>query len=496
MSVSSSSRQPRSTWSRVDLKSASGPVRLTLFDHNLERSAEGIGELRKRLPSGVYLLQKSAGSWREESYLTLLPGTTFTDHELTMAFETAFPVGRRDEVEALHLRCVAEVSGSPARVDGSGGQFLFFVRSPNRCQQGAFSTDLGGLQLFDAEGKPVFTLADLATINRAEGWAGVSVELDPGGYSLRWPHKSESNWSKTSTRRAYDQSVWIQRGWITGLFTLAAHSDAMPQMTGMSVHMRDCAGGFDSEAHPDDLAENLAAELALGGLRSGEELLGVDRETLDRLLRGKFRDPMLGIIGAHVLLAEAKPRWSYFDTVVRHLFKQLPEMPDVVALRLIGKVRREIESRTRTDALAWPPMVYQGYAGLLRRDWDEESLVSPGSMVELAAPHLQHRGPWTAWRSFDATTEAPTTEPADAVRPDLPSEIADLAATFKSLSTEQVERLSEDLNAEEKRVAAFIRQRPAFDFEASGAVDSDVLKQTGLTRRSVDKALQRLTRKI
>jgi hypothetical protein len=141
-----------------------------------------------------------------------------------------------------------------------------------------------------------------------------------------------------------------------------------------------------------------ATELALAGLRERRAVLPPD--LLDLLLDEKFRDPMLGVLGAHSLLLAAEIDRPRLELLLGNLQAMLPLAPDVIALKALCE-----EAGVRTDEapgshgqLCWPPMLLVGYTALIRLDARAEgSLIASGSSAQTAASRLAGEGIWTSW---------------------------------------------------------------------------------------------------
>jgi hypothetical protein len=163
---------------------------------------------------------------------------------------------------------------------------------------------------------------------------------------------------------------------------------------------------YDNLANDRDSRQvGLASELALIGLRQGRPM--VSRNFLRLLRNNKCQNPMLGIIGAHAMLLESQPQWSLFDTVLRNLKKLVPDHPDVTALHVLGKQRRNNDSRSLVNPVSWPPLLYMSYRALIARDADEPGLIEDSTPADQIASHLIPEGPWTMWKSFELTSLDP-----------------------------------------------------------------------------------------
>jgi hypothetical protein len=371
--------------------------------------ASGIGELRKKVKPGLYMIQVSSGIEERQHMITVKPDEPFTDLNLSLPIESPAPLKGLADIDEGQNSALANLSVQPLMSHGTGARLVLFVRNPPN--DAGHAVNLSYLSLRDSLLKSIVDFQDRSSWVRGDGWAGLSIDLSPGGYSLHWREKRHSRWKSVQAEgRSVDQSLWLEEGWTTALFLATnPHRDFVPRMTGMTAHMRRINMGFEAYPNPEAESINIAQELALNGLRSGTAI--VPSNLLRLLLERKFSNPMLGIIGAHALLQSNDPPWSVFDQVVRNLRRIVPNHPDVLALRLIGKLRRRIKAMTRSEPITWPPMVYDGYRGLIDRDWAEAGLISMGSIADMASLRLLPQGPWTVWSSLDEQRRTATMGP-------------------------------------------------------------------------------------
>ena len=155
---------------------------------------------------------------------------------------------------------------------------------------------------------------------------------------------------------------------------------------------------------PDNRRDvDLAVEAARWSLRQGRP--SISSELLGLLLRSKFRNPMLGIIGAHVMLLNAHPDLRALQTVISNLSNLVHGHPDVQALGwLLEDARHEGRADRPKDRISWPPMLLASYAAAIERDADEPGLLAEGSPAETLAQNLLVTGIWTTWRLPSETT--------------------------------------------------------------------------------------------
>ena len=412
----------------VHLRSAVGPIRIRLLDHQFRQIESSFGELKLKVDPGIYLVQTSAGGKEEEQFISVKPGQGYEDFELSAPLHSAVPFSSSGGADAEQAEALDRLCHSAGRHSASRGKLVIFVRQPGGNLSAQFS--MRGMGLRDAEGKCLTQLGDETEGSLSQGWKARVEHLKPGGYLLTWPSKRHNRWSKdTELKAAVMQPIWVVAG-TTTVVTMLAHPKRLgPRMTGMSILMVRCGKQLGlAPSHESEVTK--VQEISLAGLRQGRALVP---ENLVKLLEDSdFANPMAGIVGAHALLLRSSPPWAQFDRLITHLDRILPNSPDAVALRMLGKQRRESEVRTRTRPISFPPMIYQGYRGLLSRDWQEGGVVYPGSLAERAASMLLPYGPWTVWK----TEASPVSKspPSASLSADFSTNSAGLSSAIEELN--------------------------------------------------------------
>jgi len=484
----------------VYVKSKFGrPLVIQLLDHGLRSVATGYGELQAKVPTGLYLLQYNAGSAQEQTYIRVTSDKPYHNFELELPIPSAAPIAGGSTTHEYHAYPASQLSLHPNQVYGLGGCLMIFASSVDG--DGRAPVKLDSLSIWNSDTLLISNLAETAERSDQEGWAGLCSLVAPGGYTLRWRAASSSRWSGSrSEPQDIDQSLWVARDWITIVFI--AHDSSRQELNrqGASIYMAAIGEGFVPFTDPNQERVNQALELALSGLRAGNSV--VPDDLLQLLLETKFNNPMLGIIGAHALLQRRKPDWKLFYRVVRTLERLIPGHPDVIALRLLGKLTRNDESKTRVPSLKWPPMVYAAYRGLIARDWHEWNRVVEGSVAERAAAQLLSQGPWSCWIALN--DQITTGRRPSAVRPrnksvmnhrvDSQSELdvvlREIASRSSSTQTKSMQRQDELADPAVKQVSRYLYGLGQFetDFDLS-TLSFDQLRQVGLPVASVRRAI-------
>jgi hypothetical protein len=368
----------------VNVVSENGPIRIELFDHQFNRQAIGFGKLKTHVPSGLYLLRSTAGIEQRENYLRVDADKTLDTIYIKLPFSSTAPFIGNSSSHEFHSNSAATLSRQPNKLLGNGGRLMIFARTIDG--NGRASVSFDGLSLLDANMHPILDMSVEPKQNTEEGWAGQCLELNPGGYALRWKiHKAEGDFS------IINQSLFVTQGWLTIVFLAYRSETKQLERQSASIHMVRIAKGFDG----NEVNSNQAIELTLIGLRTGHLVVP------DELLKDELENPMLGILGAHALLQRSQKNWNAFDRVLEQLEKLIPSHPDVIGLRLIEKFNKPDAKETNFVPMSWPPMLYIGYRALISSDWTpellNENLIVEDSIAEKAVISILSESPWTSW---------------------------------------------------------------------------------------------------
>jgi hypothetical protein len=295
---------------------------------------------------------------------------------------------------------------------GTGGGLMIFVRTVDG--DGVSKVPIEQLALHDAHMREVGNIALEAERDQERGWACWSARVDPGGYALRWQKES----ARRGTR-AIDQSLWVSADWLTIMFIGYRSEFGILERESASIHMALLDVGFqpgpelsrihENQASEEDLKGariNQALDLALGGLRTGNQV--VPDDLIDLLQDGKYQNPMLGIVCAHAILRRHPRDWNTFDLVLQNMETVIPGHPDVVALRVLRQMLLAEDDVKSTTPVSWPPMLSTGYRGLVDGDWLKPGKTFvDGSMAESVAVALLSESPWTYWLELEALITRP-----------------------------------------------------------------------------------------
>lgn len=372
---------------------------ITVRDGWDEFKGEGYGNLKLDLPRGLYVVRlERSGAAHEEVVRHIGPDELKREEPRRSSALPAFDTADAREYYASTAHDLSlKDTGNAASVFGargpsSDGRLFIFVRAASAGMHGGrdlaealFLYDLAGNRLTD------FT-PDVVVRDDIHGWVGFSAPAPAGGYLLRH-----------AGIEPREVVLTVFSGWETQLFVPFAER---PQLARANLLLAHNGAGF----HPDDrLAQAIDAGLA--GLQGGVDLLPWPARQL--LLDGKFDNPMLGLIGAHLLLLDERPDWHLLGIVVDNLGHLLPGAADVQALRLAIASRRG--EKPPALPVMVPPMLRRGLYAVLEATAVQPEIVPEGSIIERIAPYLLAETPWSMWSLPVALTGVSAEDAQEAV---------------------------------------------------------------------------------
>jgi len=380
-------------------------ARLTVYDGRDEVLAEEVGEVKLELPRGLYTVRvERAGSTVEKVYRHETSTDLVIDEPLRVSATPVFDTATTHEYYAYTS---AEWSGkdtrSPFAAAGHAptGRVFVFLRTLDM-QSYRGENLAAGLRLLDSQGALVSAFTESEVRRSDEGWLALSARAEPGSYVLRFDGEP-----------AREMPLYTYPHFSTQLFASYVGSRSK---SGAGRLRLDTAAILmpraDESFNPDDRIAQ-AVDSALAGLQLGSNFM--PRGAMRTLLEGKFENPMLGLLGAHLLLKQREAQTespsgsrtdSQLDVIVGNLNSLLPKSPDVQALRLLIAERRG--QVPPPQPFERPPMLRVGFEAVLRASARQPELVPDDGLLERAATRALVDSPWTSWEPlFEVAAEPP-----------------------------------------------------------------------------------------
>lgn len=389
-----------------------GARSLTLLDQSNQTVFHGPVRKIKRLRvrPGSYKLRTLFTNATVETPLYLDRETEISTHEqLRTAPEvySAAPLANSPTSHEYYSVPSQKWSRTPTRVPLPGpstSSLFIFIRAIDE-EMHDRDSDLGkGLLLLDAQGEQISDFSPSVTRHDSRfGWLSFHAAAPKGALLLRFTGEPARDLCLHLYPRLQTQVFFMYRG--------------KPLLDTMKIFLSPIGRGFQ----PLD-SETAAADIALNGLQSSQDLLS--ESALNQLLYGKFESPMLGLVGAHVLLKRqralqkelslerGKPILKERETqqdqkhkinvVLRNLNRLLPQSPDVAALNLLAGSNSPVPLRKIKFDEA--PMLRPGLVAVIAEAAKRPAILGKTSPIPQIAPRLYADTPWSTWQPIPSET--------------------------------------------------------------------------------------------
>jgi hypothetical protein len=314
-------------------------VEIFVIDPDLRLVARSSGRLELDLPPGIYKVKFKAGtlggSIEDEHLVALEAGRAppVVQPAEGLGISSPAPIRKTRTTREYHRNPARDISRKTHRQIGSGSRLFVFVRDLDK---GRMDNPLRGLTLHAMEtDQPLVDLEQAGELicDASSGYrrgedeisAACSLELAPGSYRLRVSGTPAGD---------FESAVVASGGWQTQVFlprraTVSEDGSerVFADLQHASVLMAHPDIGFDPEDPNLRLTEKARYALV-------ERRAALGRGAVERMLEGKFGNPMLGIYGAHILLLARDPDAGLLDVVIKNLRKLVRDHPDLRALEL------------------------------------------------------------------------------------------------------------------------------------------------------------------
>lgn len=362
-------------------------AQVKVFDASSNTVAEGLGGLDAKLLDGLYKIRVRVGPEFQER-LVALDDKLPAQHFKRMQFATPIPIDQTGRSHEYHQEAIKHAWENPGPAQGHGSRLLISAREWSSDGSRGHPDPAGALfiVLSSEERVPFSSFA----LTRLEGDAcaiGV-IDVDPGYYRVELLLADG-----TRQRRALHAS----RGWASQLYMLFhdVGEQRLPNLASGSVAIANHPVVHDPETR--------LVEIALDALTQHRPILS---DELLGLLSGKFQQPLLGILGAHLLIRDFD-KSGLFGEVIHNLTRMLGvDHPDVAALRT--------KSGEPPLPLTEPPMLRASWDLLVEASARYPDLIPAGSPASWMAELVIPTGAWLVWqprenkdddRSFQAKLE-------------------------------------------------------------------------------------------
>ncbi|HKB38851.1 MAG TPA: hypothetical protein VKD72_20575, partial [Gemmataceae bacterium] len=382
---------------RVDLRAADDVTELTVFDGQFQQVGRGFGRIQTKLAPGLYTVRLRAGGTTRDRLLSIGPSDTEVVATYpALSFVSAAPLEGSVKSRESQREAATQFASLSAPL-GNGSALFVFARNWDPTGpplQGEAEPDPAqGLSIWDATGQQQIADLSAAGSGRMSGpsWVACSVLVEPGGYRLR---------QTLADGRGYELALVASPGWQTQVFLPPLRrdkSDQSPKFSGATILLSK-DGGFDPSSPGSRLVELARQALC-------RKVTAVTPEVIRQILSAKLNNPMLGLIGAHLVLASSSDQDHqalFTDPLVllRNLRGLLGDAhPDVEALAL------KLTPGPSAFRFTYPPMLRRSWALVIDASTSQPELVPNDSPAARIASRVCGPEPWLVWRAGEDDTE-------------------------------------------------------------------------------------------
>lgn len=379
-------------------------VRIEVIDSNFAVRAKGYNRIQEELPTGIYTVRFQVGDVVKDKLINLQPDTPLKVNPPDLQFGSAAPMEQTRTSHEYHQVSANKVSLTATLERGHGSELFVFVRDLN---PGGKGHPMQGMSLHRLDGKKLvdFHKDSQRSKERDQAlWAGCTIALDPGSYRLRLA---------TRNGPTIETIVVACPNWQSQLFLLRNNRKSDPDhfepldLSSATQLMARPDKGFDPSVYASKssslgkAAEDIRlAELARLAIEN--QWRGFHTKDLNNLLKGKFYDPLLGILGLHLLLMRPDPDLRSAARIHKRLQEDVLQgfpHPDVQALGF-EIVRLQNKSISPAEIMS-PPMLRRSWAYLLNATAQQPSIIPDGSFCWFIADCIWGNGAWLAWVAKD-----------------------------------------------------------------------------------------------
>lgn len=379
----------------VEVIASDAATELYVIDGNFNLVGRGIGRKRFELDPGIYKVKARAGKQQVEKLVVVREGIEPVRFD-ALLFSSPIPLDNTATASSAHV-AAAQRAVEVVQVEaGTGSGIVIVARHSGETPETVDPSR--GLRLRAMDGRLIADVEAAAEKSLAEGCAICHVRVDPGSYRLAL---------ELADGRRIEQTLFAAPGWHTRVYLLtSAALDCRADVSDAAITMRPKGTAFDG-ADSDARLVEIAREALLN-----------DRRVLSDELRARLLapdiSPMLGIIGMHLFIREAKHNKSARESSPE---KDLATLDNLEPVRtIIGHLRASIGRQADVEAVAIgagvadpayafdaPPMLTLSWRLLLKATAQQPHLLPRGSFGEKIAPRLWGSGLWLQW--IDPETE-------------------------------------------------------------------------------------------
>jgi hypothetical protein len=368
----------------------------------------GYGSLEISLEPGVYKARASAAGASTEELFIVDAGVESLQVSLAPPrFDT--PVPLIDSASSMPYQWEKLKRATGAYGDdiglGYGGSIILCIRDSSATHiaqrdaspevKARYLTSFEGFRLLSAEGKELLNFDDRDFQEMRSPDCGImliNLSLAPGYYILRY--QPDGGDPVDITVPVFNR--WCSQLFFRLMFRCGLEALGYANVEDHALLLAPIGQRFDPASRSLRLTE--IARYAL---------IDDEYETVPDRIRQQVRlfsdeNPVLGLLGAHLLLREAAPDYTLLNALAIQLVYRLgTDFPDVLALRIgLASLNGQTPDMPR-HGLSFPPLLSASWKWIIQYP----ELLAPGSMARATALQVLPSQPWLAWEPVEESIE-------------------------------------------------------------------------------------------
>lgn len=386
----------------IDVSAADLSSEIMVIDSTFQVLARGIARVELTVPPGIYRAKAKVGDQQRE-LLFAVEANEPDNHKAVVLppveFSSPIPLQYTATSQNGQQEAVIQAFSNGAMTElGEGAEVVIVIRDPslmyldlNDEQLAGYARDFQGFMLSTADNSASYPLETIGALTAAQGFLVAGAKVNPGTYVLSHPLGGKE-------RLCLPLSIprkWAAQVFISMMPVAGGSVGCRPDFDGTAIVFDRIGAGF----FPDRLDLRML-EVVRKALRRGHNI--VNAKTMDAMLWGKFENPMLGLLVAHLLLLDKAPDLELARTMVTNTGWLIGEnFPDLLVLswkieRLSGTSARQ-DTVALIEGLKEPPMLQLGWHYLMEAN---RSLAGNNGMdekISRLAGNLVSSSLWLSW---------------------------------------------------------------------------------------------------
>lgn len=387
----------------LDVYVADESSEVIVVDSDFRLLARGIHGVQLRVPPGIYRGKVRVGNQQSETLFSV-DADEPDNHKIVrlplLEFSSPIPLQQTSTSREFHQAAIynAAAPGGTTASLGQGAAIVIFLRDPSGVyfelaaeEMASYASNFEGFVLGNLDGSMSYPLESIGTLVVDRGYLIASAAVNPGTYVLS---------RVSSGRERLCLPVVVPAGWSLQVFVSMVPTDV--SSVGRRADFDGAAMVFgrpDAGFYPDrpDLR---VLEVARQALVRGHNV--IDANVMGALLSGKFENPMMGLLAAHLLLLAKEPDLKLVQDVVTNTGNLIgSDYPDVRALswkleQLRGTADTP-DAKAFVESVKGPPMLQLSWHYFMEayRSVANMELLDKG--VSKMAGQLVSSSVWVSW---------------------------------------------------------------------------------------------------